>query len=87
MPQLDATATRRRCLLLSLWAADGSTASVRDLVRDLAHLHNIDASRDQVRGDLSWLQEQEFARLRDDTAQLTERGADVALKRAPWPGQ
>lgn len=78
---------RRRCLLLSLWACEGSTGSVRELVRELEATHNLATSRDQVRGDLSWLQEQGFARLREDTAQLTERGADVALRRAPWPGE
>jgi hypothetical protein len=82
-----AQAARRRCVLLSLWAADHSTASVRDLVQELDRTHNLAASRDQVRGDLSWLQEQGFARLKEDTAQLTERGTDVALRRAPWPGE
>jgi len=87
MTTADRQHERRRCLLLSLWACEGSTGSVRELVRELENTHNLDASRDQVRGDLSWLQEQGFARLKEDIAQLTERGADVALRRAPWPGE
>ena len=86
-PGPEQTFERRRCLLLSLWAAQGSTAGVRELVLELDRVHNLAVSRDQVRGDLSWLQEQGCARLRDDTAQLTERGADVAVRRAPWPGE
>lgn len=81
------TRKRRSSLLASLWFAPGSTASVVWLVRDLALTHNLDASADQVRGDLSWLQEQGFARLAGDVAQTTERGADVVRGAAPWPGE
>lgn len=77
---------RRRCTLLSLWALEGSTGSVRDLARELYNLHDMDVSRDQIRGDLTWLREQGFVVLKQDVAQITERGADVALNRAPWPG-
>lgn len=79
--------TRRRCLLLTLWAADDSTAHVHALVRQMYLIHNLTLSNDQVRGDLSWLQEQGLVRFKADTAQLTERGGDVALKAAPWPGE
>ena len=79
--------TRRRSLLATLFFAVGCTATVRELVRQMELVHNIASSADQVRGDLSWLQEQGFARLVQDTAQLTERGRDVARGAAPWPGE
>ena len=83
----DPTTARRRCLLLSLWAAEHSTANVHQLVRELYLTHNLTVSNDQVRGDLTWLREQSLVRFHDDVAQLAERGADVALKAAPWPGE
>ncbi len=77
---------RRRCLLLSLWAAERSTARLEELQRELRITHNLLVSADLLRGDLTWLQEQGLARAKDDAAQLTERGRDVALEAAPWPG-
>lgn len=78
---------RRRSLLATLLFAATVTASVRELVRDLELVHGIAASADQVRGDLSWLREQGFVQVSGDTAQITERGRDVAGRRAPWPGE
>lgn len=78
---------RRRCLLLSLWAMDLSTAPLHELQRELRLTHGLMVSNDLVRGDLTWLQEQGLCRVRDDVAQLTERGRDVAVGAAPWPGQ
>lgn len=78
---------RRASLLATLWFAPASTATVQHLRSELAAVHNILASADQVRGDLTWLQEQGFVRLAQDTAQTTERGADVARGAAPWPGE
>lgn len=78
---------RRRCVLASLWFAPESTAGVRGLARELDLSHNIAASADQVRGDLSWLAEQGFVRPAGDMAQATERGADVVRGAAPWPGE
>lgn len=85
---MSATAdTRRRSLLATLVFAAAATATVRELMRELELVHNIAASADQVRGDLTWLQEQGFVRFAADTAQITERGRDVARNAAPWPGQ
>lgn len=78
--------TRRRSLLTSLYFAPSSTLTVPQLQRELQLTHSIAASADQVRGDLSWLKEQGFVRLVGDAAQITERGRDVALQLAPWPG-
>ncbi len=87
MPATTAENRRRSSLLATLWFAPASTATVKALVSELSNVHNIAASADQVRGDLTWLQEQGFLRLLQDTAQITERGADVARGVAPWPGQ
>ena len=83
----NAPDTRRRSLLATLFFAAGCTATVRELAREMELVHNTATSADQVRGDLTWLQEQGFARLVQDTAQLTERGRDVARRAAPWPGE
>lgn len=79
--------TRRRSLLATLFFAADCTATVRELVREMELVHNTATSADQVRGDLSWLQEQGFVRLVQDTAQMTERGRDVVRRSAPWPGE
>jgi len=78
---------RRRSIVASLFFAPGCTATVRELRADLESVHNLTASSDLVRGDMTWLQEQGLVIWRDDTAQLTERGRDVARNSAPWPGQ
>jgi hypothetical protein len=39
-----------------------------------------------VRADLMWLDEMGLLRYRDDMAQLSERGRDVAQARAEFPG-
>ena len=83
----SAVEARRRSLLSSLYFAPGSTMGIHKLQRELQTTHNTAASADQVRGDLSWLKEQGFVLLLGDVAQLTERGRDVALQVAPWPGQ
>lgn len=79
-------ADRRRALVATLYFAPAGTASVLQLARDMELVHSIATSRDQVRGDLIWLQEQSLVAMRDDLAQLTERGRDVARRTAPWPG-
>lgn len=86
MPLHSDYAARRRCLLLSLWAAETSTCTLIELQREMRTTHGLHVSSDLVRGDLVWLQEQGLARVRDDVAQLLERGRDVATSAAPWPG-
>lgn len=78
---------RRRSLLATLYFAPEATGSVRYLVREMETVHSIAISADRARGDLSWLAEQGFVRLVGDTAQITERGRDVARRSAPWPGE
>jgi hypothetical protein len=77
---------RRHSLLATLYFEPASTARVGALVRQMEVVHNIVASSDLVRADLMWLQEVELARVKDDTATLTERGRDVAVGRAAFPG-
>lgn len=77
---------RRYELLCSLAFAPGSAASVRELQRELDRVHGHAVSRDLVRGDLAWLEEQGLVGRRGDLAQITERGQDVATRDAPWPG-
>lgn len=84
-PGQNPAAARRRSLLATLLFAPAATATVRDLVRELELVHNTAASADQVRGDLTWLREQGFLQFAADTAQITERGRDVARSAAPWP--
>ncbi len=86
-PDVNDDALRRRCLLLSLYMAEGSMAQLLDLLRDLRLTHGLLLSADRARGDLTWLQEQGLVRVRDDVAQITERGRDVAVGSAPWPGR
>lgn len=78
---------RRRSLLATLYFAPMGAATVRALVREMETVHSTLTSGDQVRGDLSWLQEQDLCRVVDDMAQITERGRDVARHAAPWPGE
>jgi hypothetical protein len=77
---------RRRSLLTSIVFGVGSPQSVRDLVREMSTVHGIAVSADLVRGDLTWLAEQGLVRKVEDAALHTERGRDVALGNAPWPG-
>lgn len=86
LPAADATRHRRACLLKTLLFAPARTATVGNLKREMADVHGLAVSADAVRADLSWLAELGLARLADDAAQITERGSDVAVGRAPWPG-
>lgn len=78
---------RRYSLLCSLAFMPGSSASARDLQREMNRVHGQAVSRDLVRGDLCWLAEQGLVRRHGtDQVQITERGQDVATRDAPWPG-
>ncbi|MCV2359646.1 ArsR family transcriptional regulator [Paucibacter sp. TC2R-5] len=87
MSHRDLAAARRRHVLATLWFAPASTANVQWLQRELLTLSSINASADQVRGDLTWLQEQGFVQFSQDMAKTTERGADVVRGAAAWPGE
>lgn len=77
---------RRYSLLCSLAFMPGSSACVRELKREMDRVHGQPVSRDLVRGDLAWLEEQGLVGRMGDLAQITERGQDVATRDAPWPG-
>ena len=83
----DPLRRRRSSVLASIFFAAMGQTTVRDLQRELETVHNIAASRDAVRADLTWLQDVGLVRVLDDTAQITERGRDVARNTAPWPGE
>jgi hypothetical protein len=75
---------RRSSLLSTLAFCPMTTVSV--LRREMENVHGIAASADLIRADLSWLAEIGLARVNDDAAQITERGRDVAMLRAKFPG-
>lgn len=79
-------AARRFSLLLSLFQAEHSSARVPELVREMELTHSLFLSADLVRSDLTWLKEMGLIQYKADTAQLVERGRDVALRRAEFPG-
>lgn len=56
------------------------------LLMDIAADEGLVASRDQVRTELHWLQEQGLVTISDASCRLAERGADVAAGRAVVPG-
>lgn len=77
---------RRRSLLATLYFEPASSARVRHLVLQMERVHNLAVSGDLVRADLQWLQELGLVQFKDDTAQLSERGSDVAQGRASFLG-
>lgn len=79
---------RRKSLLVTLTYADHGAATVREMRREMELVHNLAVSADLVRGDFAWLAEQGLVRYRPqhDSAQVTERGQDVARGAAVWPG-
>ena len=77
---------RRASLLATLYFEPAGTARVGVLVRQMELVHGLVVSADLVRADLSWLGEMELVRYKDDSAQVTERGRDVAQGRAEFPG-
>lgn len=79
-------AHRRASLLATLYFEPAGTARVTVLVRQMELVHGLVVSADLVRADLSWLAEMELVRCHDDSAQVTERGRDVATGRAKFPG-
>jgi hypothetical protein len=84
----EKSAALRRCqsLLAVLFFADGQTLRARQLREQIEEVHGFIATVDRVRADLLWLAEIGMLSLRDDTAQLTERGREVVSGRAALPG-
>ena len=79
-------AHRRHSLLLSLFQCDNSAARTPELVREMELTHSLAVSSDLVRADLMWLEEMGLIKFKADAAQLIERGRDVVLRRAEFPG-
>jgi DNA-binding GntR family transcriptional regulator len=82
-------ADARLCILQSLEADPGYDLNEHVLAAALDALgHSL--SRDRLRGELAWLEEQGLATVTDvsgvHVARLTARGADAALGRARIPG-
>ncbi|MDR0701304.1 MAG: hypothetical protein LBF61_02675 [Azoarcus sp.] len=77
---------RRQSLLAVLFFADGQTLRARQLREEIEEVHGLIATVDRIRADLLWLAEVGMISLRDDTAQLTERGREVVAGRAVLPG-
>jgi hypothetical protein len=75
---------RRNSLLATLSFLQ--PASVHVLRTELEAVHGIVASSDLVRADLDWLAEMGLIRLHQGSAMCTERGMDVANRRAKLPG-
>ena len=81
----EAERYRRSSLLATL--AFSQPARVRELVREMESIHCVVVSTDLVRVDLAWLAEMGLVRVTDDTAICTERGLDIARRRAKLPGE
>ncbi|MHA7915510.1 VpaChn25_0724 family phage protein [Alloalcanivorax xenomutans] len=73
-------------ILCEMPAYSANSSVLAGLLRQYGH----NASRDQVKTELHWLDEQGLAEVEDMDAvmlvKLTERGADVAAGRASVPG-
>ncbi|MEW9900985.1 hypothetical protein ABWL39_20385 [Chitinivorax sp. PXF-14] len=76
---------RRRSSLLATLSFE-QPASVHDLRAEMQAVHGVVASADLIRADLGWLAEMGLVRCDGDAAMCTERGMDVARRRAPFPG-
>jgi repressor of nif and glnA expression len=79
------TEKRRRTSILGTLSFDG-LSSVFQLRSQLESVHGIVASADLIRADLAWLEEMGLVQRNGDAARCTERGADVANRRASFPG-
>ena len=79
----------RRLSILRVLAAGGYSAN-ESLIRDVVESHGVAATRDQVRGAIAWLAEQQLVTSETIAglviATLTQRGHDVAAGRAAYPG-
>jgi hypothetical protein len=80
----------RRLLLLRLLAESPGYSANSSILHSAISTFGHNASRDQVLGDLVWLEEQELTAGEQvgpvHVAKITERGLDVAQGRARHPG-
>lgn len=80
-----------RLVVLRLLGEAGGYRLNSSVLTDAAKAHGLDASRDQMRGEIAWLAENGMVATEEPTpglivATLTERGADVAAGRSQHPG-
>lgn len=80
----------QRLVILRLLAEDGDYSHNEFVLQDALALFGHNVSRDKIRTELAWLEEQGLVTLRDvegvKVAKLTARGADTAAGRAIVPG-
>ena len=83
------TENRRACILRTLEAAPAYTSN-ESLLHMMVVEFGLSSSRDQVRGDLAWLAEQQLIDLKDISGvyvvKITLRGIDVARGLVTVPG-
>lgn len=80
----------RRCSILRTLAETPSCVANESLLADVLRAFGLPSSRDQVRMELAWLQEQGLVKVENTAgimvARITERGADVGMGAAIVPG-
>lgn len=76
---------RRRAAILATISFD-PLATVTTLKKEMETVHGIACSADLIRADLGWLAEMGLVRFNGEAARCTERGMDVAMLRAKFPG-
>lgn len=83
-------ASDRRGLVLKLLAQSGGLAANEHLLQSALRSFGHDVSRDCIRADLAWLQEQGLITIQEVSAlyiaKLSQRGLDVAAVRVKHPG-
>lgn len=79
----------RRCSILRVLDGSEQYRANDSLLADLVNEFGIVSTRDQVRTELLWLQEQGFVTVKDlagvMVATLTERGGEIAAGRVSHP--
>ncbi len=87
---LELITADRRLVILRALAEDPGYSHNESILQSILGMYGHTVSRDQVRGMISWLKEQDLVHvdLVGDymVAKLTQRGADVASGAAVMPG-
>ena len=81
----EKTQRRRTSILATL--SFFPVLTVKKLQTEMEGVHGIACSADAIRSDLTWLAEMELVVFNGADAQITERGRDVAVRRAKYPGE
>lgn len=86
----DLVTSDRRLVILRALESDLGYSHNESIIHSILGQFGHKCSRDQVRTDLTWLQEQGLVTLEDVSgiyvAAITQRGVDVALGNATVPG-